>query len=146
MLSVVPGGGTMIVVPGRFGSLVSLRASGGTVHWTVSVANDPDHLVNVSPAAAGTLTPAAPTTTLRITISQFERCGFGTTTRCPTVTVSPGGTTFAVWTGWILSFSSGGPQPSNLPSTRPSLVSATRPSTLRGGTPTVTPRHRITIR
>jgi RNA polymerase sigma factor (sigma-70 family) len=145
-LSVVPGGGTLIVVPGLTGSLVSLRASGGTVDWTVSVANDPEHLVKVSPAAAGTLTPAAPTTTLRITISQFVRCGFGTITRCPTVTVSPGGTTFAVRTGWILPFPSGGPRPSNLPSTRPSTLPAARPPTLRGGTPTVTQRRRITIR
>jgi len=145
-LSVVPRGGTMIVVPGLFGSLVSLRASGGTVDWAVSVANDPDHLVNVFPAAAGTLTPAAPITTLRITISQFVRCGLGTTTRCPTVTLSPGGTTFAVWTGWTLPFPFGGPRPSTLPSTRASPVSATRPSTLRGGTPTVTRRRRITIR
>ena len=132
----------MIVVPGLFGSLVSLRASGGTVAWTVSVANDPDHLVNVSPAAAGTLTRAAPTTTLRITISQFVQCGLGTATRCPTVTVSPGGTTFAVRTGWILPFPSGGPRPSSLPSP----LSATRPSTPRGGTPTVTRRRHITIR
>ena len=135
----------MIVMPGLFGSLVSLRASGGTVDWTVSVANDPDHLVNVSPAAAGTLTPAAPTTTLRITISQFMQCGLGATTRCPTVTVSPGGTTFDVRTGWILPFPSGGPRPSNLPSNLPSTLSATRPSP-RGGTPTVTRRLRITIR
>ena len=132
-LSVVPGGGTMIVMPGLFGSLVSLRASGGTVDWAVSVANDPDHLVNVSPAAAGTLAPAAPTTTLRITISQFVRCGPGTPTWCPTVTVSPGGTTFAVWTSSILPFPSGGPRPSNLPSTRPSTLS----SNPRGGTPTI---------
>ena len=136
-LSVVPAGGTMIVVPGLFGSLISLRASGGTVDWTVSVANDPDHLVNVSPAAAGTLAPAAPTTTLRITISQFVRCGPGTPTWCPTVTVSPGGTTFAVWTSSILPFPSGGPRPSNLPSTRPSTLSATPSSNPRGGTPTI---------
>jgi RNA polymerase sigma factor (sigma-70 family) len=133
-LSVVPGGGTIIVAPGLFGSLVSLRASGGTVDWTVSVGNDPDHLVNVSPAAAGTLTPAAPDTTLRITVSQFVQCGPGTTTRCPTVTVSPGGTTFAVRTNSLLPFPSGGPRPSNLPSTP------------RGGTPTIPQRRHVTIR
>jgi hypothetical protein len=136
----------MIVRPGLTGSLVSLRASGGTVDWTVSVANDPEHLVNVFPVAAGTLTPAAPIATLRITISQFVRCGLGTTTRCPTVTVSPGGTTFAVWTGWIPPFPPGGPPPSSLPSTRPPTLSATRPLTPQGGTPTVTQRRRITIR
>jgi RNA polymerase sigma factor (sigma-70 family) len=108
-LSVIPGGGTMIVAPGLIGSLVSLRTSGGTVDWTVSVANDPDRLVNVSPAAAGTLTPATPTTTLRITVSRFVQCGPGTSMRCPTVTVSPGGTTFAVRTGWIPPFPPGGP-------------------------------------
>lgn len=128
----------MIVVPGLIGSLVSLRASGGIVDWAVSVANDPDHLVSISPAATGTLTPAAPAATLRITVSQFVQCGLGATTRCPTITVSPGGTTFAVWTGRILPFPSGGARPSTLP--------AARPSTPPGGTPTTTRRRRITIR
>jgi hypothetical protein len=100
----------MIVVPGLIGSLVALRASGGTVNWSVSVANDPDHVVSVSPAA-GTLTPASPAATLRITVSQFVQCGVGTSARCPTVTVSPGGATFAVWTGWILPFPLGGTSP-----------------------------------
>jgi RNA polymerase sigma factor (sigma-70 family) len=109
-LSVLPDGGTMIVVPGLIGSLVALRASGGTVNWSVSVANDPNHVVSVSPAA-GTLTPASPAATLRITISQFLQCGAGTSARCPTVTVSPGGATFAVWTGWILPFPLGGTSP-----------------------------------
>ncbi len=64
-LSVLPDGGTLIVVPGLTGSLVSLHASGGAVTWSVSVANDPDDVVTVSPAA-GTLTPADPAATLTV--------------------------------------------------------------------------------
>ena len=94
-LSVLPGGGTMIVVPGLTGSPVSLSASGGTVNWSVSVANDPDHVVSVSPAEAGTLTPADPAITLTVRVSRFVRCGPGTTTPCPAITISPRGATFA---------------------------------------------------
>jgi RNA polymerase sigma factor (sigma-70 family) len=133
-LSVLPDGGTMVVVPGLIGSAVSLRASGGTVSWSASVANDPDHVVRVSPAS-GTLTPAGPAATVRVTISQFVRCGLGTTARCPTVTLSPGGATFAVWTGWVLPFPAGGGPP---PAAGPA-VSATAPpvagSKMSGGTP-----------
>jgi RNA polymerase sigma factor (sigma-70 family) len=139
-LSVLPGGGTMIVVPGPAGSLVSLRASGGTVDWSVSVANDPDHVVSVSPAAAGTLTPASPAITLRVRVSQFVRCGLGTATACPAITISPGGATFAVWTGWTLPFPHGRRPPSVTP-VRPAPGRATS-----AGTPPAAPTRRVTIR
>ena len=113
-LSVLPDGGTALVVPGVTSTLVSLRGAGGTVNWSASVASDPGHVVSVSPAA-GTLTAADPAATLTITTSQFVRCGPGVATRCPTVTVSPGGAVFAVWTGWPLPFPLGSP-PSATPS------------------------------
>jgi RNA polymerase sigma factor (sigma-70 family) len=113
-LSVLPDGGTTLVVPGVTGTLVSLRGAGGTVTWSASVASDPGHVVSVSPAA-GTLTAADPAATLTITTSQFVRCGPGVATRCPTVTVSPGGAVFAVWTGWPLPF-----PPGSAPSATPS--------------------------
>ena len=74
--------------------------------WSAAVAGDPGHVVRVSPAA-GTLTSADPAATIRITVSGSVQCGLGTTARCPTVTVSPGGVTFAVRTGWVLPFLSG---------------------------------------
>jgi RNA polymerase sigma factor (sigma-70 family) len=154
-LSVLPDGGTMIVVPGLIGSLVSLRASGGTVNWSVSVANDPNHVVSVSPST-GTLTPASPAATLTITISQFVQCGLGASARCPTVTVSPGGATFSVWTGWILPFPLGGTAPPAATPASPALASpepvsrapaSPAPlSSTSGGMPPAAPSHRITIR
>jgi predicted DNA-binding protein (UPF0251 family) len=101
ILSVVPGGGTLIVTPGSAGPIVALHASGGAVTWSVAVTNDPNHLLTVSPAA-GTLTTADPTASVTIRISQFVECGTGTTTACPTVTISPGSVSLAVWTGWTL--------------------------------------------
>jgi RNA polymerase sigma factor (sigma-70 family) len=139
-LSVLPGGGTMIVVPGLTGSPVSLHASGGTVNWSVSVANDPDHVVSVSPADAGTLTPADPAITLTVRVSRFVRCGLGTTTPCPAVTISPRGATFAVWTGWTLPFPRGSRRPSAAPG---GPAPGGRPS---AGTPPAVPTRRITIR
>jgi RNA polymerase sigma factor (sigma-70 family) len=111
ILSVVPGGGTLIVIPGFAGPLVTLHASGGAVTWSVSVTNDPNHLVTVSPAA-GTLTTADPTASVTIGISQFVECGIGTTTACPTVTISPGNVSLAVWTGWTLPLLLASPLPS----------------------------------
>jgi RNA polymerase sigma factor (sigma-70 family) len=139
-LSVLPGGGTMIVVPGPTGSLVSLHASGGAVSWSVSVANDPNHAVSVSPAEAGTLTPADPAVTLTVRVSKFVRCGLGTATPCPAITISPGGATFAVWTGWTLPFPLGGRPPSATP------VSPAPGGSTSGGTPPAVPTRRITIR
>jgi RNA polymerase sigma factor (sigma-70 family) len=138
-LSVLPGGGTMIVVPGLTGSLVSLHASGGTVNWSVSVANDPDHVVSVSPAA-GTLTPADPAITLRVRVSQFVRCGIGTTAPCPAITIWPRGATFAVWTGWTLPFPRGSRPPSAAPG------SPGRGGGTSAGVPPAAPTRRITVR
>jgi hypothetical protein len=139
-LSVLPGGGTMVVVPGLTGSPVSLHASGGTVNWSGSVANDPDHVVSVSPADAGTLTPADPAITLTVRVSRFVRCGLGTTTPCPAVTISPRGATFAVWTGWTLPFPRGSRRPSAAPG-GPAPGGRTS-----AGTPPAVPTRRITIR
>jgi RNA polymerase sigma factor (sigma-70 family) len=124
ILSVVPEGGTLIVIPGSAGPLVALHASGGAVTWSVSVTNDPNHLVTVSPAA-GTLTTANPTASVTIGISQFVECGIGTTTACPTVTISPGNVSLAVWTGWTL----------------PLLTSPLRSVTAAPGSPRQTVRH-----
>jgi hypothetical protein len=118
---VAPDGGTLIVIPGLIGSLVDLRATGGTVAWSASVTNDPDHLVTVSPAS-GTLTTAGLTTVVTIKISQFVQCGTGSATTCPTVTFSPGGATFSVWTGFTLPFPFSSPGPPAVP-----LASATTP-------------------
>jgi RNA polymerase sigma factor (sigma-70 family) len=148
-LSVLPGSGTMIVVPGSIGSLVSLHASGGTVNWAVSVANDPNHVVTVSPADAGTLTPADPAITLTVRASQFVQCGRGTTTPCPAITISPGGATFAVWTGWTLRFPPDGrPPPGGQRRVQPSAtpVNPAPGRITSGGSPPAVPTRRITIR
>ena len=138
-LSVLPGGGTMIVVPGLTGSLVSLHAAGGTVNWSVSVANDPDHVVSVSPAA-GTLTPADPAITLRVRVSQFVRCGPGTSMPCPAIIIWPRGATLAVWTGWTLPF----PRGSRRPSAAPGIPA--RGGGTSAGVPPAAPARRITLR
>jgi hypothetical protein len=130
----------MIVVPGLTGSLVSLHASGGTVNWSVSVANDPDHVVSVSPAREGTLTPADPAITLTVRVSQFFRCGPGNTTPCPVITIWPRGATFAVWTGWTLPFPRGSRRPPAAPGS-PTRVGGTSP-----GVPPAAPARRITLR
>jgi RNA polymerase sigma factor (sigma-70 family) len=149
-LSVLPAGGTMIVVPGLTGSLVSLHATGGTVNWAVSVVNDPNHVVSVSPADAGTLSPADPAITLTVRVSRFVQCGRGTTTPCPAITISPGGATFAVWTGWTLPFPPGGRPPSATPANPPGSTTSgsrtTSGSTTSGGSPPAVRTRRITIR
>jgi hypothetical protein len=130
----------MVVVPGLTGAAVSLHASGGSVDWSVSVSNDPNHVVSVS-ADSGTLTTSAPAATLTVTVSQFVQCGLGSTAQCPSVTISPGGATLALWTGWTLPFpASGGEQPSATP------ASPSPGNTAPGGTPPSTPSRRITIR
>jgi hypothetical protein len=135
----------MIVIPGLTGSLVSLHASGGTVNWAVSVADDPDHVVSVSPADAGTLTPADPAITLTVRVSQFVQCGRGTSTPCPAITISPGGATFAVWTGWTLRFPPGDRPPTATPPTA-TPVNPAPGTTASGGSPPAVPTRRITIR
>ena len=93
-----PADGKLTVVPGQAGTTRRLRATGGTVTWSATVSNDPDHLVTVTPDA-GTLTAPNQTTVVTIRISQFVTCGTGTTTACPTVTFSPGGASFSISTG-----------------------------------------------
>jgi RNA polymerase sigma factor (sigma-70 family) len=110
-LSVLPDGGTLIVVPGLLGSLVAVHASGGSVTWSASVGNDPGGLITVSPAA-GTLRRSS-TVTVTIRMSQFYECGVGTATACPTVSI--GNATFAVWTGWSLPLPLAGAQASATP-------------------------------
>jgi hypothetical protein len=92
-LSAFPGGGTLVVEPGG-AAQVQLTAAGGSVNWSVTVANDPDGAVSVSPAS-GTLTPGDPSATVTVTVSQYLDCDQG----CPTVTISPGGEVYTIWTG-----------------------------------------------
>jgi len=96
-LSASPGGGTLTVEPGG-AAQITLSASGGPVSWSVTVANDPDGAVGVFPAS-GTLTPGNPTATVTVTVSQYLDCGDGSGGDCPTITVSPGGTGYTIWTG-----------------------------------------------
>jgi len=92
-LSAFPGGGTLVIQPGG-AAQVQLTAAGGSVSWSVTVANDPDGAVSVSPAS-GTLTAGDPSATVTVTVSQYLDCGQG----CPTITISPGGETYTIWTG-----------------------------------------------
>ena len=107
-LHVTPADRKLTVVPGQVGTTRNLRATGGTVTWSATVSNDPDHLVTVTPDT-GTLTSPRQTTVVTIQISKSVTCGAGTTTACPTVTFSPGGASFSIWTGYIL------PSPSTSP-------------------------------
>ncbi len=111
----------MIVVPGLTGSLVSLRASGGTVNWSVSVANDPDHAVSVSPAA-GTLTPADPAVTLTVTVSQFVQCGLGAARRAPRSRSPPGARRSPSGPAGSLPFPLGGTAPPSATPVSPALA------------------------
>jgi hypothetical protein len=114
------------------------------VDWAVSVANDPNHVVSVSPADAGTLSPADPAITLTVRVSRFVQCGRGTTTLCPAIRISPGGATFAVWTGWTLPFPPGDRPPSATPA---NPAGTTTPgTTTSGGSPPAVRTRRITIR
>ena len=97
-LHVTPADSKLTVVPGPAGTTRRLKATGGTVTWSATVSNDPNHLVTVTPDT-GTLTSPSQTTVVTIRISQFVTCGSGTTTACPTVTFSPGGASFSVGTG-----------------------------------------------
>lgn len=102
-----PGGGELFVVPdpigSGIGSPVSLSETGGNVSWSVTVSNDPNHLVTAFPAR-GILTAANPTTEVTIAIRQFVDCGSPRATTCPEVKFSPGGATFSISTGWALPF------------------------------------------
>jgi hypothetical protein len=63
----------------------------------VTVADDPGGAVSVSPAQAGTLTPAGATVALTVTVDQFIPCGTAATPP-PTITVEPGGAAYSVCT------------------------------------------------
>lgn len=108
-LSAFPAGGTqsqpqpLMVVPGSPGTPIYLSASGDPVSWSVSVANDPDGVVSVSPAS-GALTPGS-SATVTVSVSQYLNCdpaqgaGQGGSGGCPTITISPGGAVYTIWTG-----------------------------------------------
>jgi hypothetical protein len=122
-LSALPEVGTLIVVPGTLGSLVELRATGGTVRWSASVADDGDHVVSVSPSS-GTLTPADPVTTLTIKASREVACGTDGAQGCPTVTLSPGGPRFTLWCAAGLPDVLDGRYPVDIGATLPSVTSS----------------------
>jgi RNA polymerase sigma factor (sigma-70 family) len=145
-LSVLPDGGTMLIYPGLLGSLVSLHASGGAVHWSVSVANDQNHVVSVSPAGSGTLTRADPAITLTVRVSGFVRCGPGRGTTCPSVTISPGGATFAVRTGWTLPLSRASRRPPVVPASTATRAGPAPGGVAPSGTAPAAPPRRITMR
>lgn len=104
-LSEFPGGGTawqpqeLMLQPGGQGTPIQLSASGGTVNWSITIANDPGGVVSVS-QASGTLTTDSPSVTVRVTASQNLFCGRGghSSGGCPTITVSPGGAVYSIWT------------------------------------------------
>jgi len=102
-MSASPGGTAsrpylLVVQVGGSGVQISLSASGGPVNWSAAVANDPGGAVSVSPAS-GTLTPDSPVT-VTVTASHFVFCGRGGGSgSCPTITISPGGDVYTVWTG-----------------------------------------------
>jgi RNA polymerase sigma factor (sigma-70 family) len=104
-LSASPAGGTqsrpepLMIAPGGPGTPIRLSASGGTVSWSVTIAGDPDGLVSVSPAS-GTLTAGSPVATVTVTVSQFLFCGRGPGSpgECPTITLTPGGAVYSIWT------------------------------------------------
>jgi RNA polymerase sigma factor (sigma-70 family) len=104
-LSASPAGGTqsrpepLMIAPGGPGTPIQLSASGGTVRWSVTIAGDPDGLVSVSPAS-GTLTARSPAATVTVTVSQFLFCGHGPGSpgECPTITLTPGGAVYSIWT------------------------------------------------
>jgi hypothetical protein len=88
-----------VVDPGGDGASIILSASGGSVNWSISVGHDPHNVIGVS-AWSGTLTPSSPNTTVTITARQTVECGQDSHTACPTLTISPGGVTYTIWTGW----------------------------------------------
>jgi len=105
----------------------ALHATGGTVRWSASVADDGEHVVSVTPSS-GTLTPAGPVTTLTIKASRAVACGPHGTPRCPTVTLSPGGTRFTVWPAGIFPGAPDGGYPADVGATLPSVTSSGTPA------------------
>jgi RNA polymerase sigma factor (sigma-70 family) len=89
-LVVTPSGGSLVVPPG--GLSITLTAQGGPVDWSIAVSGNRSHHVRVHPSS-GTLADGA---SVRVTI-KVDHTAVG-----ETVTVSPGGTAFAIVIGWPL--------------------------------------------
>jgi hypothetical protein len=90
-----------VLVPNGASAQIDLSGSGAgawEVGWSVTVAGDPGGAVSVSPAQAGTLTPAGPTVALTVTVDQFIPCGTAAASPPPTITVEPGGAVYSVCT------------------------------------------------
>jgi len=98
-LSAFPAGGVLVLEPGAPAE-VTLSAAGGTVNWSIAVGNDPEGAVSVSPDS-GTLTAGSPSATVTVTVTQYLDCGWGPGSpgACPTITISPSGTVYSIWTG-----------------------------------------------
>jgi hypothetical protein len=94
-LTVTPPGGPLIVRSG--GRKLLLLATGGTVDWSATIANDPGNAISLS-QSSGTLTAASTTATVTVTASQFVPC---VASSYPTITISPSGTQYIVCTGFI---------------------------------------------
>jgi hypothetical protein len=77
-----------VIPPG--GLSITLTAQGGPVDWSVTVSGDRQHHVRVDPSS-GTLADGA---SVRVTI-KVDHTAVG-----ETVTISPGGTAFAIVIGW----------------------------------------------
>jgi RNA polymerase sigma factor (sigma-70 family) len=106
-LSESPRGGTaadpapLVLVPDGASAQIDLSGGGRgdwDAGWSVTVADDPGGAVSVSPAQAGTLTPAGATVALTVTVDQFIPCGASTTSPAPTITVEPGGAVYSICT------------------------------------------------
>jgi RNA polymerase sigma factor (sigma-70 family) len=87
-LVVTPSGGSLVVPPG--GLSITLTAQGGPVVWSITVSGNRSHHVRVHPSS-GTLADGA---SVRVTI-KVDHTAVG-----ETVTISPGGTAFAIVIGW----------------------------------------------
>ena len=98
-LSAFPAGGMLALEPGA-AAQITLSASGGAVNWSITVGNDPYGAVNVTPDS-GTLTAGSPSATVTVTVTQYLDCGGGPGSpgACPTITISPSGAVYSIWTG-----------------------------------------------
>jgi hypothetical protein len=85
---VTPSGGLLVIPPG--GLSITLTAHGGPVDWSIAVSGVRRHHVRVDPSS-GTLADGA---SVRVTI-KVDHTAVG-----ETVTISPGGTAFAIVIGW----------------------------------------------
>jgi RNA polymerase sigma factor (sigma-70 family) len=90
MLVVTPPGGPLVIPPG--GLSITLTAQGGPVDWSIAVSGVRRHHVRVHPSS-GTLADGA---SVRVMI-KVDHTAVG-----ETLTISPGGTVFAIVIGWPL--------------------------------------------